>query len=352
MGRKPALLLSIWLIAISTFLLGLLPTFQTIGIWAPILLVLVRLLQGLSSGGEFTGSIIFVVEHVEQKRRNFFGSLGMLGISLGLLLASFIAWLINLTFNHQQVLDWAWRIPFWLALAGGLLGWFIRRSVTEPDLFKESKQLVDAQSYLSHKRELSKRLKQGMIILGITLFGVALTYLIYIFVVTYMSTILHYTTRQTLTINISSVILLVLLEPCMGKIADKVGRRPLMLFAIIGSIIWVFPYFILLQYHQLIWAFFAQSIMTVFASAYFAVATVAMIESVAIKKRFSIVSFFYALGASIFGGGTPFIATLLVKLTDSYLSLSIYLIFCAILSLWAVYKLREPSIKSSDDYWM
>ena len=346
LGRKPSLLLSIWLIAISTFLLGLLPTFNTIGIWAPLLLVLVRLLQGLSSGGEFTGSIIFVVEHAEAGKRNFYGSLGQLGVGLGLVLASFIAWLINLIFSHQQIVDWAWRIPFLLALTGGFLGGLIRRGVAEPGLFKQSQQLQMAKSYFSYKRDFFKQLRQGVIILGLTLFAVVLTYLIYIFVVTYMTSILHYTMRQTLTINISSIILLVILEPCMGKLADKIGRRPLMFAAIIGSAVWVFPYFILLQQHQLLTAFIAQFVMTVFGAAYFAVVIVSMVEAVAIKKRFSIVSFFYAVGASIFGGGTPFIATLLIKLTHSYSSLSIYLIVCALLSLCAVYKLRETKAES------
>ena len=350
-GRKPALIWSVLLIAFSTFMLGLLPTYVTIGAWAPVLLVVVRLLQGLSSGGELTGSTIFVVEHAKPGKSGFYGSLGSMGEGLGMLVASFIAWIVNLIFVHEQIAAWAWRLPFLLALFGGGLGWFIRRSVPETSLFKEAKQLRMTHSILNSKRELYKKLRQGASILGLTLFGVALSYLIYIFMVTYLSSVLHYTMREALTINISSVLLLVILEPLMGRLADKIGRRFLMMAAIIGSVIWVFPYFFLLQQHNLAAAFVAQLVMTVFAAAYFSIATVAMISVVPVKSRFMAVSFFYAIGASIFGGGTPFIATLLIKWTHSYTSLAIYIFVCALISFFAVYKLRATKRLPTVDNW-
>lgn len=338
-GRKTALIVSILLMAFGTFLLGLLPTYQMVGVWAPLLLLMMRLFQGLSFGGEFTGSIIFIVEHAPPQKKGFYGSFGMVGVSLGLLLASLVAWLIHFTFTHAQIITWAWRIPFLIAIFGGVIGWLIRRGVREPALFRQAQQMP--QSRLNFKRELAKQFRQGAIILGITLFGVALTYLIYIFVITYMTSVLHYTMRQTLTVNISSVILLILLEPLVGKLSDKIGRRMIMAFAIIGSAIWIWPYFFLLQQHNIIVVLIAQFVMTIFAAAYFAIATVAMVEIVPVKVRFSVVSFAYALGASLFGGGTPFIATMLIKFTHSYASLAIYLVICAFISLIAVHKIRE-----------
>ena len=273
----------------------------------------------------------------------------MVGIGVGLLLASLVAWLTNIIFTDQEIIAWAWRLPFLLAFIGGLLGWLVRRGVHETPAFRQAQQT--AFSHLEFKRELYKQLRQGAIILGLTLFGVVLTYLVYIFIVTYMTSILHYTIRQRLTVNISSIIILILIEPCMGKFSDKIGRRPLMMFAIIGSAIWVLPYFFLLQQHNMLFIFIAQFVMTIFAATYFAIATMAMIEIVPVKSRFTAVSFFYALGVSLFGGGTPFIATLLIKWTHNYMGVGIYLVICALISFLAVYKLNETKKATIVDGW-
>jgi MHS family proline/betaine transporter-like MFS transporter len=156
-----------------------------------------------------------------------------------------------------------------------------------------------------------------------------------------MTNVLHYTMHQALSINLISITLLAFLVPWMGKLSDRIGRRPLMAFALIGSMLWVWSYFWLLQQHNFILALLAQLVMTVFASAYFAIELVAMVEMVPIQWRFTVVSIAYAVAVSIFGGMTPFVATLLIKATQAYYSLALYLLVAALISLFAVYKISE-----------
>ena len=138
LGRKPALIISIRLMAISTFAVGLLPDYHIVGVWAPLLLLVLRSLQGFSCGCELVGSIVFVVEHAPTTKRGFYGSFADASAYLGILLASLVAWVIHHGFSHAVVTHWAWRLPFVFGLLVGLSGWLMRRYVSETQLFNEN----------------------------------------------------------------------------------------------------------------------------------------------------------------------------------------------------------------------
>jgi MHS family proline/betaine transporter-like MFS transporter len=152
---------------LSTCGIGLIPDYPTIG-GAPLLLLNLRVLQGFSCGGELTGSIIFVVEHAPRGKRGFYGSIAAVGMTLGVLFASFIAWLVHYYFSEAAVSHWAWRLPFLLAALGGLLGWLVRRRVPETELFLETYKLP--QTYFTTRRDFAKQLRPALTIIGIELF--------------------------------------------------------------------------------------------------------------------------------------------------------------------------------------
>jgi len=343
-GRKPALITSITLMALSTGGIGLLPDYAAMGMWATLLLLVLRLLQGFSCGGELIGSMIFVIEHAPRAQRGFYGSFVEAGLMSGLLLASLVAYLIHTNFSDAVVVAWAWRLSF---LSGVLIGWiglFMRRRVPETELFQQTIRMP--QHYLKTYREYANHIPRTILIIGMTLFSCVLSYLIYVFLVTYMSNVLHYTMRQALSVNIVSITLLVLLMPWVGKLSDHIGRRPVMVLALIGSVIWIWPYFSLLQQHNLALALLAQCVMTIFATAYIAIAMVTSIEIVPTHLRFTVVAFAYAITLSLFGGMTPLVATLLLKTTHSYLGLALLLLICGLISLITVYKVRETKPKT------
>ncbi len=338
LGRKPALLLSIWLMAISTCAIGLLPTYATLGVWAPLLLLLLRLLQGFSFGGEYIGSIIFLVEHAPKKQRGFYGSFGDTGGTLGLLFSPLIASLIYYTFDNVAAASWAWRLPFLLGTVVGIVGWYARRNLGETSLFREKLQIPD--THFDYYREYVKELRPMAIIIGLVLFDAVSTYLFYVFIFTYMTTQLQYTRLQALNINMFSIVFLLLLQPWMGKLSDHIGRRPVLAFSLVATLIWIWPYFWLMQQHSVPLAFLAQGVITLFVSGY-VVTSITIVEIVPVYLRFSAVAFAYAVAASIFGGITPLVATLLLEKTGSAVSLAALVSVCGLISLFAVYKVQE-----------
>ena len=339
LGRKSALIMSMWLMAFGSFSIGLLPNYYAIGVWAPILLVVLRMLQGFSFGGEYCGSIIFVLEHAPRTRRGFYGSITDAGQNLGYLLSALIIWLLNIGLSNEALVKWGWRLPFLLGSVLGIVGWFIRRNIGEAQLFRETYRVPD--TFFDFYREYIKHMRHTLLIVVMSLFPSVLAYLIYVFIITYMSNILDYTLQQALIINILSIIILVLSEPLMGTLSDHIGRRPVMIFGLISCVLWSWPYFWLLQQNNFTLALLAQGIMTLFAAAYFAGVVVSMVEIVPIYLRFSVVAFAYAVALSIFGGMTPLVSTLLIKGTHSYVGLVLCLLMAALISAIAVYKLRE-----------
>ena len=339
-GRKPALLASISLMAISTCGIGLIPDYDTIG--GPILLLLnLRLLQGFSCGGELIGSIIFLVEHAPKNQRGFYAALGIMGSGVAFLLASLIAWLIHISFSDAAVVSGVWRLPFLGGALIGWVGWFMRRRIPETELFQQTIRMPEY--YLRAYSEYAKQLRNGIIIVTLTLFSAVLGYLIYVFMVTYMTSVLRYTHAQALSIIILSTSVLVLLEPLMGKLSDHIGRRSVMALALIGSVIWIWPYFWLLQQQNILLASLAQLVITLFASAYIGAKAATIVEIIPVHLRFTVSAFAYAVALSLFGGVTPLGATLLIKATHSPYSLALGVTLCALISAIAVYKVRETS---------
>ncbi len=215
LGRKPALITSIWLMALSTFALGLLPTYQSIGVWASLLFLILRICQGFSCGGELTGSTIFLVEYAPETKRGFYGSFAYAGANLGLLLASLVAWLTYHYFGDVVVVNWAWRLPFFLGLLIGIVGWWARRQLSETPLFRSRFRTPESQ--FDYYREFRKYRRPVGTIVGLVIFGTVLTYLIYVFNVVYMSDMLDYTRKQALSITMVSIVLLVFIVTMDGK---------------------------------------------------------------------------------------------------------------------------------------
>jgi len=160
-GRRRLLTLSVVLMGVPTFLLGLLPTYASVGILAPILLVALRFIQGISTGGEFVGSIVFLVEHAPQKRRAFFGSLANLGALIGGLLGAGVAWLMTALLPSAELYDWGWRLPFLSGIIVAGAGLWIRLGVDESPLFREMQNKGDIEEWpirtalREHRKEIA-----------------------------------------------------------------------------------------------------------------------------------------------------------------------------------------------------
>ena len=349
-GRKLALLISILLMAISTFAIAFLPTYHMVGILAPLLLLILRMLQGISCGGEYAGSMIFLVEHAPQGKQGFYGSFGEQGVGLGFLLAMFTVWLVHLSFSETAVVRWAWRLPFLLGLVIGLLGWYMRRHVSETKVFADI--FTAPRKFDAVYRQYKMHIRTTILIIGVTLFGMAIGHIVYVFAVTYMSSVLHYSYQQALAVQIVSMLLFVLLLPAIGRLGDWIGRRRVLTCGIIACTLWSWPYFWLLQQQSIVLVFVAQLVMAVLSVFCFGTYLVYAVEMVPMHVRFTAVGLGLALSDSIFGGMTPYVSTVLIEKTHTYLSLVGYMVVCALISLFAIYRhwVRETKYSVKEDW--
>lgn len=341
-GRKAALVISVILMAVATCVIGLLPTYQSIGITATFLLMTMRLFQGFSVGGEYLGSSIFLVEHAPERRRGLFGGLAMLSGNTGMLVASGAAWLVSFTLSTHAISDYGWRLPFVAAIAGGIIGLWLRVRASETRAFQEVQRHATrlshplAESFMYFRRALIS-------IVGLTWMGVVATYLLTVFMPTYMVSFLHYSMHQALTINLLALVWLLVWIPIAGVLSDRYGRRLMMSIGAAGLMIGVLPYYWVLQLGNPWLAFVMQCVMMTPMGIYCGVTPTCIVEMVPPHVRFSASTFGYNVGAALFGGTTPLIALALIRYTKHLSSPGLYLIVCGFFALWVIVRMEETA---------
>ncbi len=339
-GRKRVLIISVILMAASSVLIGVLPTYAQIGVMAPILLTLLRLVEGFSVGGEFTGTVSFIVEHSHPDRRGFTGSFGTFSLIGGILFGSAVGALITSLLSTEEVINWGWRIPFILGIVVGGVGIYLRFGMEETPVFKAMENkggLVRTpvfEALANYRREI-------LIAMGATWTGAATFYIIFVYLPTYVSSENHMPISTALKINTVTMVILMMVSPFMGALSDRVGRKPVLTAGCLGIGVLAYPLFLLLSAGNVFYALGAQAIFAVGLAMLFAPLGTTLVELFPTKVRLTAMSLGYNLGFSIFGGTAPLVATYLIKETDSVMAPSIYLIFSALISLFVFLKIRE-----------
>lgn len=339
-GRKKVLIVSVILMAASTTLIGVLPTHAKIGIMAPILLTLLRLVQGFSVGGEFTGTISFIVEHGQQSRRGFSGSLATFSLIGGILLGSAMGALITSVLSVEAITSWGWRIPFVFGIVVGGVGFYLRFGIEETPMFKslEDKGGVVRTPILE---ALTHYWREIFITMGTTWAGSATFYIIFIYLTTYLLSEIKIPFSTALHINTISMVILMMASPFMGALSDRIGRKPVLTIGCLGIAILSYPLFLFLSGGNILYVLGAQAVFAVELAMVFAPLGATLVELFPTRVRLSAMSLGYNLGFSIFGGTAPLVATYLIKETGSKVAPSIYLIFSALVSLLVFLRIRE-----------
>lgn len=339
-GRKQTLIISIFLMAIPTTLICILPVYSQIGLLAPILLIIIRLLQGFSIGGEFTGSISYLVEKAPNNRRGFYGSWTYFSTFTGSILGSFVAAITTICFSDSQLYSWGWRIPFLLGIVLAFIGLYMRKGIDETKVFKTLKNTGNI-STSPLKETFKNHWKQLLIVIGSTCVIATSTYMIFIYMVTYISISSNIPLSTALTINTISMIFLIILIPLFGYLSDIIGRKPILITASLGIILLSYPLF-LLMYQENNWYYaLSQLVFTIMISMFQGVSPALYVELLPAKTRMSSLSIGYNLAQVIFGGMTPLIATLLVKYSGIEIAPAFYLIICSIISIIVYLNIQE-----------
>ena len=337
-GRRPALVLTIMLMAGGTVMIGLLPTYATIGALAPLLLVVARLLQGFSAGGEWGGSTAFMVEWAPEGRRGWYGSFQQMSVAAGLLLGSGIGALVSTILTPEQVLEWGWRVPFLLGGVLGVVGQYMRRSVEETPAFREAKPAAATASGPSGWA-------LGARAFGFTVLWTVSYYIFLNYMPTFTRNQVGLTPSESLWANTLSVLILVVLIPLTGWLSDRVGRKPLLLASCAFFALLTWPLMALMLNHRGDFGtvMLIQLLFGVAIALFSGPGPAAIAEIFPTRGRSTWMSASYALAVAIFGGFAPYIATWLIANTGNPMAPALYVIAAAVISFLTIMMLPETA---------
>jgi MFS transporter, MHS family, proline/betaine transporter len=329
-GRKRALELSVLLMAVSTLLLGLLPTYASIGLAAPLLLTLIRLLQGLSVGGEFIGSMSFLTEHAPPGQRGFLGSWSCFSVILGSLLGSGTAALCTGLLSEEQLAAWGWRVPFLGSLLIGLAGFWLRLGVEESPSFlkmQQSGQLSPnpiAETVRNDRAALATTL-------GLAAFMAVAYYLPFVWLPTWLAQLNRPRLAESQALAASTVALLalLLLTPLTALLSDRVGRKPMFLAATLGYALLSYPLFLGMAGGTLAGALLGGLVFATCGSLFAGCMAATLVELFPTRTRYTGVALSYNVGQALLGGTAPLVGTVLIQLTGSALAPAFYLMVWA-----------------------
>ena len=340
-GRKSTLVLTVVLMAIGTAGIGLIPDHAAIGVAAPILLVLCRLLQGLSAGGEWGNATAFIVEWSPEGRRGFFGSFSQASVVGGLLLSSAVAALLNSTFTAEQIDAWAWRIPFLLGILLLPIGLWLRRGIGETPRFE-----AEQHGETSGLADLGSPVGLMARAFGFTILWTVSYYIMLTYLPTFTQRYAGLSATESLWSNTIGLVVLVLAIPFMGALSDRVGRKPLLLFCCTAFVLLAYPGFRLMTASPGMGTILPIQIAFDLVIAAFAGAgPAAIVELFPTRSRTTLMSIGYSLAVAIFGGFAPFIATWLIGATGTPLAPTFYLIAAGLVSALTILPFRETAFE-------
>ncbi len=336
-GRKKTLVLTLSLMGGATVMIGLLPTYDQIGIWAPILLILMRIIQGMGIGGEWGGALLLAYEYAPEKRKGFFGSIPQAGVTIGMLMATFIVSLMTL-FSEEQFLFWGWRIPFLMSAVLVLLGLWIRKDIDETPEFKKVKQ--SGQVAKAPLRDtLTHHWREVLIAAGLKVVETAPFYIFSTFIVSYATTTLTYQKSQVLEAVTLGALVATVMIPLMGLLSDKIGRKRMYAGSVTLLGLFIVPWFMLLDTGTT-WAIMLATVVMfgILWAPITAVLGTLCSEIFSANVRYTGITLGYQIGAALAGGTAPLIATgLLAKYDGDWVPVAWYLGATVTISLVAIF---------------
>ncbi|HEX7948043.1 MAG TPA: MFS transporter [Phenylobacterium sp.] len=331
-GRKAALALTITLMALATGFTGLVPSYTQIGIWAPIMLLVCRLLQGFSTGGEWGGATAFLVEYAPPGRRGFFGSLQQLSTGLAQICSISSALVLNSVLAKPDLDAWGWRLPFLLGFLLAPVGYYLRSRVAESPEFMRTAD-AGGVAHSPFRAALTTHREAVLICFGLTMVWTVGSYVYTTFLPTFATQTLGFEARAALTATMLGAFANIVTVPISGLLSDRYGRRPLLVSAT-GFLLLSIPLFQFAAREQSFAALAAVAMIAgVCLGLYNGTAPGVLCALFPTRVRYTALSVGYNGAVMVFGGFAPFIATFLIRETGSPIAPSYYVVFCAACSL-------------------
>ncbi|MBQ1161996.1 MFS transporter [Streptomyces sp. A73] len=349
LGRQKVLAATMILMAFGTFLIGFIPSYATIGIAAPILLLLARMLQGFSTGGEYGGATTFIAEFSPDRRRGFLGSWLDFGTFVGYALGSVLVTGLNLALSDSQMLAWGWRIPFLIAGPLGLIGLYMRLKLEESPAFQ---QQLDEHEHAVAEREaerhefrtiLRRHWEPLLICVGLVLLYNVTNYMVTGYLPTYQTEVLGREGTTADVLVLVGMVWVVLLITFIGRLSDHVGRRPVYRWAAVGQIVLAVPAFMLLRSDGWLLPALGVLILATLLAGFAAPSAATLPALFPTSVRYAAMGIGFNFSVAAFGGTTPLVTESLVSATGNNLVPGCYLIVSGLIGLLAVRFMPETA---------
>ena len=323
-SRGLALQLSVICMAIPTFIIGLLPTFETIGVTAAVLMVMMRMLQGIAVGGEYTSSIVFLAENAPVGKRAYYTSWSIFGATGGILLGSAVGALMTTTMSTEALNSWGWRVAFLAGIVVSVAGLLIRRGLgRQPPVAHESPPLVVA--FQSHGKDIFR-------VIGLNVVNAVTFYMIFVYLVTWLVEVAQQTRAVALQINTLSMLMLLVLLPLCAKLSDAWGRKKMLLIGIGGVAVLAYPLVLLMHHPDPVMIFAGQMGFVMLVACYAASIPAEMTEIFPRKIRVTAVCVSYNISLAILGGTAPMVAEWLNDFLHNDMAFAWYIAASAVIS--------------------
>lgn len=344
LGRRAALVLSLTLMSGATTVIGLIPSYETIGIAAPILLLAMRLIQGFSAGGEVASAMAFVGENAPVRHRGFMMSWAQVGSFSALLLGTSIGVVLSRTLSSEALQSWGWRIPFLVAAPLGLIGYYIRRKLEDTPVFTEAKatdDVVDSPLKSTFKNRTTLR-RVGLAI-GLTLLNSSGYYILFSYMPSYLNKELGFTQLAGLGVTSISLIAIIVAIPLQAALSDRIGRKPVLLISSIGLAVLVLPCYALMTLGSVGSAIAGAVVMAILFAGHSGIIHAVLVELFPTRVRGTAYSLGYNVSTAIFGGAAPLVMTALIASTTNHAIPAYYVVLTAIGTTIAILMSKESS---------
>ncbi|WP_455354689.1 MFS transporter [Streptomyces sp. SYSU K217416] len=339
-GRKPMLVLALTLMGVATTGIGLLPTYETIGIAAPVLLVLLRVLQGIAVGAQWGGAMLMATEYAPEGKRGLYGSLVQLGVPIGVVTANTVFLIAGATTSDGEFASWGWRVPFFVGFLVLFLAWYIHTKVEETPAFREAERALAEQEKGEARSPLRTILRShlGTVFLAGGSFAVntATFYIIITGVLDYATRELDMKRSAVLAVSLCVSLTQLVLIPAAAALSDRIGRLRIYALGAVGLLVWAVPLFLLIDTGSLLWLGVGTFVTSCFLSIMYGPQAALFAELFTAEMRYTGASLGYQI-AAVFGGGlAPFVMVLLLEATGTSMAVSAYIIGLAVIALISI----------------
>ncbi|WP_326802290.1 MFS transporter [Streptomyces sp. NBC_01788] len=342
-GRQKVLAFTMIMMAVGTFAIGLIPSYATIGVGAPLLLLAARLVQGFSTGGEYAGASTFIAEFAPDKRRGFLGSWLEFGTLAGYIGGAGLVTLMTALLSSDQMTSWGWRIPFLIAGPMGIIGLYLRMRLEETPAFAAEAEKCESRPKVPLREMIAGQWKALLLCVGLVLVFNVTDYMLLSYMPSYLTSVLKYDETHGLLVVLCVMALMMIVQPFAGALTDRVGRRPVIAAGCAGFLFLSVPALLLIRQGSLAAVGLGMAALGLLLVCFTAAMPSALPALFPTRVRYGSLSIGFNISVSLFGGTTPLVVTALIGATGDLMMPAYYMMAASLIGGAAVWFMAESA---------